>query len=128
MKILESAEDYLETILVLGQSKSTVRSIDIVKKMNLSKPSVSRAIGVLKDGGFLTVDDNGAIHLTDSGLEVAKKIYERHRVLSQLLTRLGVDESIAAEDACRIEHVISDTSFQAVKAVLARMNENGDEG
>ena len=128
MALQESGEMYLETILILSEKTGFVRSIDISRAMDYSRPSVSRAIGVLKDGGFLTVDDNGAIHLTDSGLEVAKKIYERHRVLSQLLTRLGVDESIAAEDACRIEHVISDTSFQAVKAVLARMNENGDEG
>lgn len=111
----ESGEMYLETIYVLSQKKAAVRSIDVAVEMGFSKPSVSRGIGLLKKGEFITVDDNGYITLTQTGLAYAKKIYERHTVLTELLVRFGVDEKIAAEDACRIEHVISDASMDAIK-------------
>ena len=115
MQLLESGEMYLETILILTIRDQTVRSIDVAKYMGFSKPSVSRAVGRLKEQGYITVDPEGAILLTDSGRAIAEKIYERHRVLSALLTRLGVDEKTAAEDACQIEHDISDVTFEAIK-------------
>ena len=121
MKIHESAEDYLESILVLQQRLGQVRSIDIVNELNFSKPSVSRAMGLLKEGGYIAIDKEGFITLTDSGLEVAQKIYERHTILSTLLVALGVSPETAAEDACRIEHAISDESFQALKRFAAKM-------
>ncbi len=106
---------YLETILVLSKKKPTVRSIDVGEYMEFSKPSVSRAIGLLKNGGYVTVDKNGFISLTDAGREIAEKIYERHTVLTRLLVSLGVDKETAAEDACKMEHAISDVSFAAIK-------------
>ena len=115
MTLKPSGEMYLETIYVLSSKKDTVRSIDIAEEMKFSKPSVSRAVGRLKDDGYITVDENGYISLTESGKAVAKKIYERHTVISNVLIRLGVDEKTALEDACQIEHVISDTSFEALK-------------
>ena len=111
----ESGEMYLETILVLSQKKKDVRSIDICDEMGFSKPSISRAMHLLKDGGYLSIDENGYITLTDLGREIAEKIYERHTVLTALFVNLGVDEDTASEDACRIEHVISDKTFQAIK-------------
>ncbi|MGM9641227.1 MAG: metal-dependent transcriptional regulator [Faecousia sp.] len=116
MAIQESGEMYLETILLLSQKGGDVHAIDIVAHMGYSKPSVSRAMGLLKKEGCVTVDDTGAIHLTESGYAIASKILERHTLLTQLLMGLGVEERIAAEDACKIEHVISDTSFEAIKA------------
>jgi len=107
---------YLETILVLSQKKNFVRAIDVGEYMGFSKPSVSRAIGLLRSGGFVTVGDGGGITLTETGREVAEKIYERHLFLTRVLTDLGVSEEVAAEDACRMEHVISDESFAAIKA------------
>ena len=118
MALHESAEMYLETIYVLTQSKTNVRSIDIAEHMSYSKPSVSRAVGLLKKGGYIAVDSDGFITLTAEGLAVANKIFERHTVISQLLIRLGVSEKTAAEDACKIEHVISDEAFNAVKKYL----------
>ena len=115
MQLLESGEMYLETILILTIRDQTVRSIDVAKYMGFSKPSVSRAVGRLKEQGYITVDPEGAILLTDSGRAIAEKIYERHRVLSALLMRLGVDEQTAAGDACKIEHDISDATFEAIK-------------
>lgn len=115
MGIRESGEMYLETIHVLQKKNGAVRSVDISEHMGYSKPSVSRAVGLLKNGGYIVVDKDGYITLTPSGLEVADKIYERHTVLSSMLTMLGVDEETAAEDACRLEHAISDKSFQAIK-------------
>ena len=115
MQLLESGEMYLETILILTIRDQTVRSIDIAKHMGFSKPSVSRAVGRLKEQGYITVDPEGYILLTDGGRAIAEKIYERHRVLTALLMRLGVDEQTAAEDACKIEHDISDETFAAVK-------------
>ena len=115
MHMQESGEMYLETILILSRTKGQVRSIDIVDYMSFSKPSVSRAVGLLKSGGYILVDPEGYITLTDAGREVAEKIDERHTTLTELLTRLGVDPDVAAEDACRMEHTISDESFEALK-------------
>ena len=111
----ESGEMYLETILVLSREKDAVRAIDVGQKMGYSKPSVSRAMAKLRADGYLLVDGNGYLRLTDKGSAIAEKIYERHHVLSELLTRIGVSPETAAEDACRIEHVISDESFTAIK-------------
>lgn len=115
MNLQESGEMYLETILILSKKNPNVRAIDIGEYMGYSKPSVSRAMSILKSGGYVSVDPVGHITLTDSGLEIAEKIYERHTMLTKFLTRLGVDEQIASEDACKIEHVISDESFEAIK-------------
>lgn len=112
----ESAEMYIETIYRLAQQSKYVRSIDVAESMGYSKPSVSRAVNLLKQGGYLLVDKDGFLTLTEQGCGVAQKVYERHTLLTRLLVSLGVDEKIAAEDACRIEHVISDESFAAVKA------------
>ena len=109
---------YLETILVLSRESSYVRAIDVGEYMGYSKPCVSRAMGLLKAGHYITVDDIGGIHLTDAGREVAERIYERHTYLTRFLTGLGVDPKVAAEDACRIEHVISSESFHAIKESL----------
>ena len=115
MALYESAEMYLETIYQLSRERGTVRSVDVAESMGYSKPSVSRAVGLLKQGGYLVMEKDGALTLTESGLEIAQKIYERHTILTNLLTRLGVDPEIAAEDACKMEHVISDTTFEAFK-------------
>lgn len=115
MSIYESGQMYLETIYVLSLEKSYVRAIDVGVQMGYSKPSVSRALSILKKDGYVSVDDDGAITLTESGMEVAKTMYTRHTVLSQVLMKLGVDEKTATEDACRIEHVISEVSFAAVQ-------------
>lgn len=115
MSLQESGEMYLETILVLSK-RGPVRSIDIVEYMKYSKPSVSRAVGILKDGGYITVDKNGYIELTENGKEVALKIYQRHELLTEFLIMLGVDEQTAMDDACKIEHHLSDSSFEAIKA------------
>ena len=114
-KIQESAENYLETILVLKERNGTVRSVDIAAEMGFSKPSVSVAMKNLRQNGYILMDSDGYITLTDAGMEIAAKIYERHKILTSVLTQLGVDPEIAAQDACRIEHVISDSSFQAIK-------------
>lgn len=115
MKIQESGEMYLETIYVLSAKLPFVRSIDVSEYMGYSKPSISRAMGLLRNDDLILVDKNGNITLTEAGLAIAKKIYERHTLLSEFLELLGVDEKTATEDACKIEHVISDTSFQALK-------------
>ena len=117
MQIRESAENYLETILILSQrkGKGEVRSIDIVNELEFSKPSVSVAMKNLRENGYITVDKDGYIRLTDKGLEIAEKMYELHTLLSQWLIKLGVDEKVAVEDACRMEHVISAESFAAIK-------------
>ena len=114
MHLQESGEMYLETIYVLSKN-GVVRSLDVAEYMGFSKPSVSRAVGLLKQGGYLIMDRAGSLTLTEEGLGVAKKIYERHTLLSDFLVRLGVDEKTAAEDACKIEHDISDESFAAIK-------------
>lgn len=115
MRLLESGEMYLETILILSQKLQTVRSIDVGEYMGFSKPSVSRAMGILRQDGYVEVAANGAITLTGSGLEIAKKIYERHTTLTELLVNLGVSRETAVQDACKIEHDISDESFEALK-------------
>lgn len=115
MKIQESAENYLETILILSQSNPYVRSIDIVNEMGFSKPSVSIAMKKLRENGYISMDEKGHITLEEPGREVAEKIYERHTVLSRLLESLGVDREVAEEDACRMEHVISEETFDRIK-------------
>lgn len=113
-KIQESGEMYLETIYMLSK-KGPVRSTDVAEHMGYSKPSVSRAVGLLKSGGHLHMDREGFLTLTDTGLAIATKIYERHVFLSEFLVKLGVDKDVAAADACKIEHVISEESFEAIK-------------
>ena len=120
MHLQESGEMYLETILILSNSQATVRSIDICEYMGYSKPSVSRAVGLLKKGGYIAVDTNGFITLTESGKYIADKIYERHTVLTGFLTELGGSPDTAAEDACKIEHDISDESFAAIKRYIKK--------
>ncbi len=120
MAMQESGEMYLETIYVLSRQSAFVRSIDVAEHMGFSKPSVSRGVGLLKKEGLLQVDEMGGLKLTAAGEEKAKNIYERHTVLTTLLTKLGVSEETAAEDACRIEHYISDETFNAVKAHMQK--------
>ena len=120
MSIQESGEMYLETIFVLSWKGGPVRSIDVSEHMGYSKPSVSRAMGILRSGGYIQVDKDGHISLTESGEQVAQKIYERHTILSKMLRQLGVDEKTAAEDACKMEHAISDVSFEAIKKHMQR--------
>lgn len=115
MHLMESGEMYLETILVLSKKQGYVRSLDVAEYMGFSKPSVSRAIGLLREGGYVEMLKDSSLSLTDAGREVAEKIYERHTLLTDFLTRLGVDPARAAEDACKMEHDISDESFAAIK-------------
>ncbi len=115
MKILESAENYLETILILQKRNGTVRSIDIASELEYTKPSVSIAMKHLRENGYIEMDASGYITLLDKGLAIAEKMYERHTVITTFLAKLGVSPEIAAEDACRIEHVISEESFEAIK-------------
>lgn len=115
MALQESGEMYLETILILSQKSGFVRSLDVAEYMGFSKPSVSRAVGLLKSGGYLTMDKDGFLLLTESGRAVAEKIYARHTMLTDALVRLGVDPKTAVEDACKMEHDISDASFAAIK-------------
>lgn len=118
MVLKESGEMYLETIYVLRKDKGFVRAIDVGAELGYSKPSVSRAMGILRDGGYIKVAEDGGITLTKAGLEVAERTYERHTVLSELFMKLGVDEENAVNDACKIEHVISSTTFAALKKHL----------
>ena len=120
MAMLESGEMYLETIYVLSQKSETVRGIDVADEMGFSKPSVSRAMGILKRDGLIFIDEAGGIRLTEAGEEKAKHIYERHTVLTKLFIALGVEEETATNDACRIEHYMSDETFDAIKAHLAK--------
>ena len=115
MALQESGEMYLESILILSRKQGFVRSVDISAFMGYSKPSVSRAVGLLKSGGYITIDPDGHIHLTESGLQTAEKIIGRHTVLTRLLVSLGVEPETASADACKMEHVISDTTFEAIK-------------
>lgn len=119
MALHESGQMYLEAIYVLLQKSDKVRAIDVGAYLGYSKPSVSRAVGILKNGGFISVDNEGYITLCDCGLALAEQMYDRHTVLTQALVSLGVSEKTAAEDACRIEHVISDESFAAVKKLFS---------
>ena len=120
MSIHESGEMYLESIYQLQKQNGSVRSVDISAFMGYSKPSVSRAVGLLRAGGYITVDKSGIITLTDTGMAVARTIYERHTLLSNLLQRLGVSPETAARDACKLEHAISDESFQAIKNYIEK--------
>ena len=124
MRIQESGEMYLETIHVLSKEKNTVRSIDVAEHMGYSKPSISRAMGLLKNGGFIEIAKDGAITLTEAGIAVAQKIYERHTLLTRLLVMLGVSEEIALEDACKLEHAISDESIEAIKKHIQTYEKN----
>ena len=121
MNIRESGEMYLETILTLTKEKPSVRAIDVSERMGFSKPSVSRALGLLKEQALITVDENGHIALTETGRDVAETIYARHTVLTEALMLLGVDHDTAAADACRVEHAISDATFRAIRAHLEKM-------
>ena len=115
MSLHQSGEMYLETIHILSQQQPHVRSLDVAEYMNFSKPSISRAVKLLRSEGFLTVDEDGFLYLTQAGKDIAEKLYERHTLLTELLVRLGVDRQTAAEDACKIEHNLSETSFAAIK-------------
>lgn len=120
MNLQESGEMYLESILVLSESNPNVRSIDICEYMGFSKPSVSRAISLLKSGGYVNMDKDGYLTLTEEGRAVAQKIYDRHRLLTEFLVSLGVSEETASADACKIEHHISDESFKAIKKTIRK--------
>ena len=122
MKIYALGADYLEAVLVLQKKKGMVRSVDLARHMGFSKPSISHAVGVLKNGGFLTVDEDGYFHLTEDGREVAEKIYERHQFFTEQLVAVGVDREIAERDACRIEHAISEEAFQKLKASVEKQS------
>ncbi len=124
MHLQESGEMYLETIYILSKKSSAVRSIDVGDYMGYSKPSVSRAVSILKKGGYVLMDKDGYLSLTDAGLEIAHKIYERHTLLTNFLVRLGVDQDTAVEDACKMEHDISDKTFEALKQHARSHNEN----
>ena len=121
MKVNESAENYLETILVLSEKKGNVRAIDIANELNFSKPSVSIAMKKLQEDNLITVNQHHEIDLTESGREIAERIYERHIVISEILMKIGVDETTAVKEACRIEHVISQDSFEKIKGKLQEM-------
>ncbi len=123
MKIQESAENYLETILILKNKKGDVRSIDIVNELEYSKPSVSIAMKNLRENGYIEMDSKGYITLAEKGLEIAERMYERHTFMSQWLIELGVNPDVAVEDACRIEHVISAESFSAIKEFVGKARE-----
>ncbi len=124
MRLQESGEMYLETILVLSRKSGSVRSIDISEYMGVSKPSVSRAIGLLKEGGYITVDADGYLTLTKEGKDRAEKIYSRHNVITEFLTMIGVAPEVASEDACRIEHRISDESVEAISKFVNKNSQN----
>lgn len=126
MKIQESGEMYLETILILSQKSPYVRSIDVGEYMGFSKPSVSHAMGLLRTGGYVNMDANGYLTLTEAGAELAGKIYERHQILTKILVMLGVNAETAAEDACKMEHDISDESFAALKRHVESMEKTAD--
>ena len=125
MTIRESGEMYLETIYVLSQKSAEVRSVDVGAYMGFSKPSVSRAIGLLRKEGLVDVDAQGCLQLTDTGRKRAEIVYERHMLLSRLLVKIGVDEKTAEEDACRIEHYISEKTFEAIKEHMKKYGHNG---
>lgn len=124
MRLQESGQMYLETIYILSKESNFVRAIDVGERLEYSKPSVSRALGILRKNGYVTVDEDGGLTLTPSGREVAESMYTRHTVLSNLLMRLGVDEKTATEDACRMEHVISEQSFAAIQRHMEWADQN----
>lgn len=120
MKIQESAENYLETILMVKNEKGAVRSIDIARAMSFTKPSVSRAMSLFRQNGYITMDKEGWIELTDAGREIAERIYERHSVLSKWLETIGVSPEVAAQDACRIEHALSEETFEKIRGHIEK--------
>lgn len=120
MKIQKSAEDYLETMLVLQKDRGYIRSIDVADRMGVTKPSVSYAVKRLRENGYITMDPDGPLHLTETGLAIARRIYERHEVLTKVLTNLGVSPETAREDACKIEHDLSDETFDAIRRHIDR--------
>lgn len=128
VKIFESSENYLEAILMLKEQKGSVRSIDVVHHMNFSKPSVSRAMSLLRENGYITMSPEGWIELTESGLEVAERIYERHRLISQWFVAIGVTPEVAAADACRVEHDLSEETFEKLKAYLQKQGDFSAKG
>ncbi len=121
MQLLESGEMYLETIYILSQKQNFVRSVDVANYTGYSKPSVSRAVNLLKDNGYISIDDEGHIKLEPSGLEVARNIYERHTILTQMLCKIGVSEETASADACKMEHVISNETFEKIKEYFVKL-------
>ena len=123
MPIQESGEMYLETIYVLSKKSGTIRSIDVCEQMGYSKPSISRAIGILKKGGYIFVDEDGYITMSAEGKQVSEQLYERHTIITGFLKSLGVPSEVASEDACRIEHCISEESFEAIKTFIERFGE-----
>ena len=123
MKLYESGEDYLEAVLMLQKKNGMVRSVDLARHMEVSKPSVCHAVATLRDGGFLMMDENHFLHLTDVGREVAEQIYEKHRFFTDRLIEAGVDPVTAEKDACRIEHVISQESFERLRDAYKTKNE-----
>jgi Mn-dependent DtxR family transcriptional regulator len=127
MEIHESAEDYLEAILKLKESKGQVRSIDIVNELGYTKPSISIAMKHLRENGYITMDNEGYITLTDSGMAIASRIYERHKLLRNLLERLGVNPKTAEADACKVEHDLSTESFDKIREYAARLSDRSDD-
>lgn len=121
MSLQESGEMYLETIYLLSRKLGSVRAVDVSEHMGYSKPSVSRAVGILKKGGYLITDKDGSLVLTEEGIKIAERTYERHKVLLDLFIRLGVSEEIATADACKIEHDISDETFEAIKKFVGNL-------
>ena len=126
MKIHKSAEDYLEQILMLSEQKGYARSVDIATSLSVSKPSVSVAMKQLREGGYITMDKDNYISLTESGMEIAQRIYDRHKVLTQMLMLIGVDEVTAEADACKVEHDISIKTFDAIRRQLERIQQQGE--
>lgn len=126
MKLQASGEDYLKAVLVLQQKHGMVRSVDVARHLDVSKPSVCHAVATLRDGGFLTMDDDFSLHLTDVGRDVAERTYEKHRFFTELLTKAGVDPVSAEQDACRMEHAISETSFRQLKAASSKLESDGE--
>lgn len=118
MRLQESGEMYLETILILSQQKSGVRAVDVGEQLGFSKPSVSRGVHILMDAGYVFTDENGFLKLSDTGRAIAEKIYARHKILSAFLRRIGVSEEVAVEDACKVEHYISDETYEAIRAFV----------
>lgn len=129
MRVYESAEDYLEAILIIGNRRGAVRSIDIANELNFSKPSVSVAMKKLRENGYIEMETDGFIHLLPSGREIAERIYERHRILSDFFVYLGVPEDVASADACKVEHDLSPETFQKIKEHVAKtMGIQGEHG
>lgn len=125
MKIHASGEDYLEAVLILQKQRGVVRSVDLARYMGYSKPSISHAVSILKDGGFLSMDDSGLLHLTQAGQEVAERIYEKHQFFTSQLIKVGVSPPQAEQDACKIEHIISEESYQKLKAAARKRDQSG---